>query len=456
MSNHLSIHQIRRYHKQKLAPAELLSAGDHLAVCEACRERVLEVGKLGAEPLRLWTDLQAEDETDHLSYEQLVAYADGRLDEFDRIIVDSHLDVCPPCAEEAKDLLEFSRRVAPASLRRVVTPPPAHSGRRPAWLSAPRAAAAVAFLCVCIVAGLFAFRRAPEPHGQSALGTHTEVIPAAVPTLPDAPVVVPPPSHSQTSSPPQGAETDGRTTAVVTGKKPRVRPDDSPERAHEVVELLDGGQQVVINRRGDLQGLDGLPPGLRKSLRAAVLSQEIRKPGVVAELYGGPLTLLGDSPADGSLVPVSPVGTVVLSTRPTFRWSSLNGAAGYVVEVYDPELNPVATSSTITTTQWTVEKPLRRGIVYRWQVTALKDGEKVRAPKPPAPEAKFKVLEEDKAAELADIGRLAPGSHLAPGVLYALAGLADDSERELRSLLKENPRSGVAKRMLESIRAWRQ
>jgi hypothetical protein len=149
-------------------------------------------------------------------------------------------------------------------------------------------------------------------------------------------------------------------------------------------------------------------------LRAALLSQGIRKPGVVEELYGGPLTLLGDSPADGVLTPLSPVGTVVLSTRPTFRWSSLNGAAGYVVEVYDPELNPVATSSTVTTTQWTVAQPLRRGVVYRWQVTALKDGERVRAPKPPAPEAKFKVLEEDKAAELADIGRLARGSHLVP------------------------------------------
>lgn len=445
-----------------MSPAELLSAGDHLAACGACRERALEAGQLGAETRRLWTDLQAEDETDHLSYEQLVSYVDGRLDEFDRIIVNSHLGVCRSCAEEAEDLLEFSRRVGPAPARvsRVEAPPPPsiHSARRPAWMSATRAAAATAFLCVCLGAvGLYSLRREPAPHSRTTPRTQPEVNPTGEPSWPGAPTAEPTPSHAQTSPPSQGGEKVGQTrTAVLPVERHRARAGELSTRARAVVELQDGGQQVALNQGGDLRGLDKLPPELRKSLRAALLSQSIRKPGVVAELYGGPLTLLGDSPADGSLTPVSPVGTVVLDTRPTFRWSSLKGATGYVVEVYDPELKPVAASSTVTTTQWTAEQPLRRGVVYRWQVTALKDGEQIRAPKPPAPEAKFKVLEEDKAAELADIGRLAPGSRLAPGVLYALAGLADDSERELRALVKENPRSVVAKRMLESIRAWRQ
>jgi len=454
MSDHLSIHQIRRYYRQKMSPAELLSAGDHLAACVACRERVLEAGRLGDETRRLWADLQAEDESEHLSYEQLASYADGRLDEFDRIVLDSHLRVCPACAEEAEDLLEFSRRLAPAHAGRVEPPPPAVTvGRWPAWLSAARVAAAFLLLCMCLAAWLYSFRREPAPHNQTAVRTHPEVSPTGAPSWAGAPTAVPVPSHAPTS--PRGVEQEVRPTAVESGAKPPARSGEPPALARAVVALRDGGRRVVLNSRGDLRGLDGLPAGLRKSLRAALLGQEIRKPGVVAELYGGPLTLLGDSQADGNLTPVSPVGTVVLGVRPTFRWSSLNGATGYVVEVYDPELNPVATSNTVTATQWTVESPLRRGVVYRWQVTALKDGEKVRAPKPPAPEAKFKVLEEDKAAELAGIGRLAPGSHLTPGVLYALAGLADDSERELRSLVEDNPRSVVAKRMLESIRAWR-
>jgi hypothetical protein len=441
-----------------MSPVELLSAGDHLAACRACRERVQEAGQFGAEPRRLWADLQAEDESDHLSYEQLASYAEGHLDEFDRAIVNSHLGVCPSCEEEVKDLLEFSRRVgpAPARLSPAEEPRAILLRRWPVWLSATRAAAAAAFLCMCLMAGLYWLRREPEPHNRTALRTHPEAGPAVTPSQPDAHAAGTPPSDAAPPAPPPSVEQRGRTTAVESGGKPPARAgESSPPPARAVVALLDGGQEVVLDHGGDMRGLEGLPPRLRKTLYAALLSQGIRKPGVVAELYGGPLTLLGDSHPDGSLTPVSPVGTVVLGTRPTFRWSSLNGATGYVVEVYGPELNPVATSGTVTTTQWTVEHPLPRGVVYRWQVTALKNGERVRAPKPPAPEAKFKVLEEDKAGELADIGRLAPGSHLAPGVLYALAGLADDSERELRSLVKDNPRSEVAKRILESIRAWR-
>lgn len=441
-----------------MSPAELLRLGDHLAACADCRARVMEAGQLGEEPRRLWADLQAEEETDHLTYEQLASYAGGRLDEFDRVVLNSHLDVCPACAEEADDLREFGRSVVhtrPRASR--AEPPPAakHTGRRPAWMSAPRVAAAAALLCVCLVAVLFVLARWPDPQSPSALLTPAEVNRANAPSLPEAPTAGPPPIHPQASPSPPAAAQRGLPETVVTAEKTRARAGESPAPVRPVVELVDGGQQVKLDSGGDLLGLDGLPPRLRKSLRAALLNQKIRRPDAVGELYGGPLTLLGDPRADGGLTPVSPVGTVVLSARPTFRWSPLDGAAGYVVEVYDPELNPVATSGTVTTTEWTVERPLRRGVVYRWQVTALKDGERIKAPKPPAPEARFKVLEEGKAAELAELARLAPNSHLAPGVLYALAGLADDSERELRSLVRDNPRSGVAKRMLESIRSWR-
>lgn len=450
MSEHLSTHQIRRYHRRKLSPAELLSAGDHLAVCGACREHVLQAGQFADETRRLWTDLQAEDETDHVSYEQLASYADGRLDEFDRVIVNSHLGVCRTCAEEAEDLLEFCRRVGPTRAGRVEAPPRAEqSGRWSGSRVAARAAAAGGFLCVCLLAGLFSLRRGPEPQSQTALLTPSEPVHEAAPSRPDAPTAEPPPGRAQTSTPPRGVE-PWRQPAAVGGSERQ------PARGRAVVELLDGGRRVVLERGGDLRGLEGLSPGMRKSLRAALLRREVSKPGVVAELYDGPLTLLGDSAAEGGLTPVSPVGTVVLGARPTFRWSPLNGAAGYVVEVYDPELNPVAKSDTLTETQWTSTQPLRRGVVYRWQVTALKDGEKVRAPKPPAPEARFKVLEEERAAELGGLERLAPGSHLAAAVLYAYEGLADDAEREFRSLVQDNPRSGVAKRMLESVRAWRQ
>ena len=40
MTEHLTTLQMQRYRSQALAPPELISAGDHLAVCPTCRDRV--------------------------------------------------------------------------------------------------------------------------------------------------------------------------------------------------------------------------------------------------------------------------------------------------------------------------------------------------------------------------------------------------------------------------------
>ncbi len=55
---------------------------------------------------------------------------------------------------------------------------------------------------------------------------------------------------------------------------------------------------------------------------------------------------------------------------------------------------------------------------------------------PPAPEAKFKVLEQSQANELERIKKTAANSPLTLGVLYAQAGLLNDAEREFETLLK--------------------
>ncbi len=95
-----------------------------------------------------------------------------------------------------------------------------------------------------------------------------------------------------------------------------------------------------------------------------------------------------------------PVGKVMLSDHPTFRWSQLDGATGYVVEVYDEKFNLVATSSHLTDNSWAASQPLKRGGIYSWQVKAIKDGQEFISPRPPAPQAKFRVLDEKKVHEL--------------------------------------------------------
>jgi hypothetical protein len=47
------------------------------------------------------------------------------------------------------------------------------------------------------------------------------------------------------------------------------------------------------------------------------------------------------------------------------------------------------------------------------------------------------------------------GSHLTLGGLYAQAGLLDDAERELQLLLRANPQSALAQKLLRGVRAKR-
>src|SRR4029453_560510 len=103
-----------------------------------------------------------------------------------------------------------------------------------------------------------------------------------------------------------------------------------------------------------------------------------------------------------------------------------DGATSYLVAVYDSNFNWVATSQPITTVAWTPTSPLRRGETYIWQVTAIRADKEIKSPVPPAPEAKFKVIEQSKLEELTQLKKAASNSHLAAGLIFAREGLLDD------------------------------
>jgi hypothetical protein len=157
----------------------------------------------------------------------------------------------------------------------------------------------------------------------------------------------------------------------------------------------------------------------------------------------------------GEFSVIEPVGTVILSDRPTFRWTQLEGATGYVVDIYDEKLDLTATSSQITHNSWTAPQGFRRGGIYTWQVKAIRDGREFKSPRPPAAQAKFRILDEGKANELEKARRLFGSSHLTLGLLYAEAGLLAEAERELRALQKANRDSAIASQLLKRVRAMR-
>ena len=125
------------------------------------------------------------------------------------------------------------------------------------------------------------------------------------------------------------------------------------------------------------------------------------------------------------------------------------------VEVFDLKGHPAAASPSLTATQWRSDKPLARGSVYSWQVTALRAGRELRAPLPPASEARFRVLEGTRASALMSTLARVPVSHLALSALYAEAGMDRESLGELELLQQENPGSPLLVRLRAQLLARR-
>src|SRR5579872_4918894 len=105
---HLSNVQIDRCCQRALEPGEMQEVYSHLDQCDECRTKVSE----GAQTVpfaRFRAELLLGEWSDplHLTVEQQAAYVDGTLDRADRQIVESHLEICPQCVEEIRELRAF-------------------------------------------------------------------------------------------------------------------------------------------------------------------------------------------------------------------------------------------------------------------------------------------------------------------------------------------------------------
>ena len=419
MTEHLSPAQIENYHGRKLAPEELLSVDDHLAGCAECRRSVGSA--LNHDAVALYTDLASETAVgQHPTFEQSAAYVDGLLTGEERQMIEDHLASCAQCAPLVADLRAFRNQIAPELDREYR--PGGVSGAKAEGVGAPaswphrRAAAlpppfskvpwwgyAAPALLLLAVAGWMAWRATPKQ--------------------------VPP--RIATTSPTPG-------------------PSPTPETAPVLARLNDAGGQVALDAQGRLAGVDQWPSAYQQLAQDALSNQRVERSPLLAGLSRPGSSLMGGDDEGRRFAVIEPAGKVVLTDRPTFRWSKLDGATGYVVEVYDAQFNPAASSPRLTATRWTAP-PLARGQVYSWQVKAIRDGQEFIAPGPPAPQAKFRILDQAAATEIARVRRDYGSSHLLLGLLYARAGLLAEAEQELRMLQQANPDSEVARKLLASV-----
>lgn len=419
-----------------MSPTDILAADDHLASCEDCRKLARAPIQMEALISGLRVNLRsgvAALESDHPSYEQIVALVDSEMDETARDALESHLEICAQCAEDVNDLRVVRSEVLDSSTRSVPIAVPTwrhkitaftHAIRLPLW---PALTASLALLFIgASIAVFFSWRATRLAESPQRTG-RIESPPAAKEPSPGSNTE----TVAQPSTPQPGVATNG---------------------SQIVLALNDASGRVTLDATGNVGGLGSISPSSVQAVKQALTTGRVEVPQL-SELIGKKSTLLGTDESDAFLL-LSPVGTITRTARPTLRWRQLTGATSYTVAILDADFNVVANSPSLARTSWSPPHALELGRVYSWQVTAVKDGKEIISPSAPAPEARFKVLDKATANELSHVERVA-GSHLVRGTLYARAGVLDDAERELRVLLEDNPNSPIARKLLQSVRAVR-
>jgi hypothetical protein len=365
---------------------------------------------------------EEEQITSHLTSEEVSDFVDKNFSGETLQVISDHLSQCEQCNVAVDDLRVFRNEIAPSIERQYL--PTGHHSPVPSWwqrtfgdlyivVSPGHAVAAVmAILLVAVAGWLFLHaRQGREPKEEIAV--------------------------SSTPSPqPQSSVEPGQ-----------------PEPAAVVAQLKDGERVLTLDKEGKLSGADDLPVAYQNLMKKALTTQRIERSSQLDGLSRSPSSLMSSDKESREFAVNEPVGNVVMTSKPTFRWSPMKGATSYVVEVYDSQFKLLARSEPVTGNSWQMVTSLSRGSVYSWQVKAINDGQETISPRPPAPQAKFRVLDQVKSNELMVAKRAYANSHLALGLLYAQAGLLKESEQELRLLLKENPNSELARKLLNQVEA---
>ena len=351
---------------------------------------------------RQQADLPRDSQTDHLTSPQVDAYWTRKLNPDDLLALDAHIAACSPCREALV-------AAAPPFLFTPELQPDAHLEYTQIASSELSSSGQIHLTrCVSCRAEYEDFQRFRAQYQRQA--KHSR--PAAVPPWFRTRWMLALPAACLT------------LFILFLAARPKALLDDS-------------GQQIALDRRGNLTGLPNLPPDISSMLAAIAAGGDLPVAARPVELPEGNI-----SGQTGEFAVTDPRGRVVFDDRPVFIWTPLEGATSYRVEILDENGRPAEQSRRIFECQWRPDASLARRHAYSWRVTALRAGTELSAP-----EARFAVLDEERADRLAAALARSPVSHFALVALYAEAGMNRESLQELEILRAGNPRSVLLDRL---------
>lgn len=436
-TDHILEGNLNRYARREADAAEILRIQTHLSACEVCRQKLAVVSgseKSFAAVRENFAFDESADEPEHLTYEHLEFFLDHKLDDVTQEIVESHLAFCGECERDLQDLIRYREiaQAAPAIVNETIVEPSKVSFWQKifAFDSIGSFAPVAAVLLIAIFVGAWFLLRGNRTE-EIAQGNANQNIP-----LSNLSVI--------NSSP-------------AANVSPETEPQISPSPAEnvppaETLYALNDGQ-LKVDEKGNLKGAENLSPSMQNLLKQSLQTGKVSIAN--NSLGGGGGVLMGEGNAENG-VPFAlsnPIGKVILENQPILKWKPLKDAQSYSVAIVDEKFRVVAESGKLTVTSWKPSKPLPRGTNYSWQVTATKaDGSESVSPSSPAPQARFRVVEQTLSDDINRLKNSAAPSHLALGVLYAKAGLRQEARAEFEKLVKENPNSPLARKLLQSVR----
>lgn len=461
MIDHLSREQVEGFCARSLAVPERTFVSGHLAGCEACLQLFREVRqsrrKYATARINLMPGAWLHE--DHLAYEQLVDFVDARMDQEEWALTNLHLHSCTRCRGDVHSFLTDRQAIEPEL--RIRYAPHKERALTGGWLARwhwpnlhwrPVYAAAVLALLGLGVSAISLFWHGavrPDQRQQISL-THPDPSPApsVLATMPNTTAT----PEASTQAVPNLATTTGRSPQVPVG---RMVPGESASLEGRTIWLNDHGGPITLDPAGGITGLNQLAPKLQHVIKEALLAAELGKPEVLTELAGVHGAARGER-ENLSFRLIFPGGVVLAQNQPTLRWEPLAGATAYRVLVADAANQEVAASGPLPagTGAWTPPVPLTRGGVYTWVVMATVGDKEITSPPATAPEMKFKLLGDEQVRALERLQRRTKSS-LARGVFYAQAGMLAEAEQEFQQLLRQNPMSPLARKLLRSVQSWR-
>lgn len=218
---------------------------------------------------------------------------------------------------------------------------------------------------------------------------------------------------------------------------PPPAPAPRPDRAAAAPRVIrDGAVTITVDKDGQVESVTS-PRAEWTALLTAALRDGRLPPRYDARALAPPVPVRRNEEERAAVVLLQPVGIVVESDRPFFRWSGVPEAFYRVAVTQDGK--PVAKSELQSGRMWIPHAPLARGAIYEWQVTALIENVESMFPPPGQPPARFRILSAAEFAELEAARKT--GSKLLVDLVAARLGLREISAREIdRRLTASSPR----------------